>query len=229
MMKKFYLSFLFCFASLFNFCANADQPVNGPNYKILTASLPPTLHVNPNQILILDFFSYGCPHCYHLSKAVTQWITLNRDKIAFDNQDATSHHAKIIFHGVPIAWNAFWTYDQKAYEIAHLLKKESVFNPILFEIAQNPLLGISSDDQLRSVFLHHGVDETTFNKILSSPELKKATDDDMELAKYFKIMEIPCMIIIKNKTLYYVSNLTIHPITPEQFIATVAQLTQTRV
>ncbi len=51
--------------------AMAAEPVEGKDYFLVDPALPPT---DPSKIVVTEFFSYQCPHCYRFAKPFAAWI-----------------------------------------------------------------------------------------------------------------------------------------------------------
>jgi thiol-disulfide isomerase/thioredoxin len=248
-MKKSLIKILFCVLTIGFGSAHAQQTpaakltistaatqaiptsTTKPNYIELSPSLvPASLKVAPHQILVLDFFSFGCPHCYKLHSHIDQWVAANAKRILppFGTPDKKAKTKPYItFQPVPVAFESGWDVLSKAYHISHTLKLDKTLNNKIFDIAQNPLLGLNSDAQLRSFFLNNGVKAEDYDKIANSPELQAALKDDQALMQAFKIMEIPTVIIITSDKVYDISNRTVVNADPALFVKTLADLTGT--
>jgi thiol:disulfide interchange protein DsbA len=50
--------------------AMAAEPVEGKDYFLVDPALPPT---DPSRIVVTEFFSYQCPHCYRFAKPFAAW------------------------------------------------------------------------------------------------------------------------------------------------------------
>lgn len=239
-MRKNFLKIFFCFTAIFFGIANAQTPAtiakNTPeklNYTVLPSNLvPSSIKVPAHQIMVLDFFSFGCPHCYRLHTFMDQWVTSNATKILppFGNTPKdTNATAKpyIIFQPVPVAFESGWDTLAKAYHIMHRLGLDKTLNNAIFETAQNPLLGLNSDAQLRSFFLNHNVSPADYDKVANSPDIQADLKNDQALMAAFKLMEIPSVIVINGNKVYDISNRTVANADPNLFIQTLAQLTGT--
>ncbi|MCD6046947.1 MAG: thiol:disulfide interchange protein [Gammaproteobacteria bacterium] len=246
-MKKSLIKILFCVLTISLSTAQAQQtsttpaakptatsstatpaPTTKPNYETLSSNLvPANLKTLPHQILVLDFFSFGCPHCYKLHSYIDQWVAANTKKILppFGSPDKKAK-PYITFQPVPVAFESGWDVLSKAYHISHALKLDKTLNGKIFDIAQNPLLGLNSDEQLRSFFLNNGVKAEDYDKVANSAELQADLKNDQALMQAFKIMEIPTVIVIKDGKVYYISNRTVANADPSLFITTLTQLTQ---
>ncbi len=234
-----FLKYLFiCFSIFFLSTVWADTATTLPaklNYTIIDPSkLPKDFTVPAHQILVYDFFSYGCPHCYHLSPSLQQWQIQNADKIISEKKSNAKKISKrkntpyIIFQSVPVTFDPGWDTLSKAYHIADLLGVEKTLHNQIFDITQNPLLGLNSDAQLRSFFLNQGVSATDYDRVAKSDELSKAIQNDQALMKTFNIMEIPVVVVADGKNVYYISNQTVANADPTLFANTLTALTAKR-
>ena len=50
--------------------AMAAEPVEGKDYFLVDPALPPA---DPSKIVVTEFFSYQCPHCYRFAKPYAAW------------------------------------------------------------------------------------------------------------------------------------------------------------
>jgi thiol:disulfide interchange protein DsbA len=56
------------------------QVIEGTNYKVLTPSQPPQ---SPGKIEVVEFFSYGCPHCAEFFPLIGTWLATQPKDVAF--------------------------------------------------------------------------------------------------------------------------------------------------
>lgn len=56
------------------------QLVEGHDYRLLT---PPRPTSSPGKIEVVEFFSYGCPHCANFNPLVTAWVARQPKDVAF--------------------------------------------------------------------------------------------------------------------------------------------------
>jgi len=70
--RKAVLPFLFLLASAFTASAADYAPV-----------APPQPTESNGKIEVIEFFWYGCPHCYHLEPLVNAWLKTKPDDVVF--------------------------------------------------------------------------------------------------------------------------------------------------
>lgn len=56
------------------------QLVEGRDYRLLT---PPRPTSSPGKIEVVEFFSYGCPHCARFSPLLSAWLATQPNDVAF--------------------------------------------------------------------------------------------------------------------------------------------------
>jgi len=88
--------------------------------------VPPQPGDNPGKIEVLEFFSYGCPHCHDFNPLVTRWaaklpkdISFRRVPISF-GRAAWSNLARL-FYGLA-AIGQLERMDQKVFDAIHVSK-----------------------------------------------------------------------------------------------------------
>ena len=78
--------------------AAAGAPVEGKDYTKLQTPLP---EPKTGKVEVVEFFWYGCPHCYAFEPTLEPWIA----KLPAD----------VAFRRVPAAFNARWEFHQQIY------------------------------------------------------------------------------------------------------------------
>ncbi|GLR25532.1 MULTISPECIES: thiol:disulfide interchange protein DsbA/DsbL [Limnobacter] len=97
----------------------------------------------PNKIEVIEFFWYGCPHCFHFEPALNAWVK----KLPAD----------VYFHRIPVAWPSkrvnfaghqklYFTleamglvdqYHDKVFDAMHVQKKRLDSDAEIFDLAQS--------------------------------------------------------------------------------------------
>ncbi len=136
---------------------------------------------NQDKIEVIEFFWYGCPHCYTLEPAMEKWLETKPDNVEFIRQ--------------PAIFSSLWGKHAKAYYVAEALGVVDKVHADLFDAIQNKKQKLSSEDQLAKFFVAHGVDETlfrsTFNSFLIDAKMRQAKT----MAPRYGITGVPAIII----------------------------------
>lgn len=136
---------------------------------------------NQDKIEIIEFFWYGCPHCYSLEPSIQKWLKTKPDNVQFIRQ--------------PAVFSSLWGKHAKAYFVAEALGVTEKVHADFFDAIQNKKQKLTSEDQLAKFFVEHGVDETefrsTFNSFLIDAKLRQA----QAMAPRYGITGVPAIII----------------------------------
>ena len=136
---------------------------------------------NPDKIEVIEFFWYGCPHCYSLEPLVEKWLKTKPDNVEFIRQ--------------PAIFSSVWGKHAKAYFVAETLGVVDKVHSDFFDAIQNKKQKLTSEDDLAKFFVAHGVDETkfrnTFNSFLIDTKLRQAK----AMAPRYGLTGVPAIII----------------------------------
>lgn len=136
---------------------------------------------NQDKIEVIEFFWYGCPHCYTLEPAMEEWLKTKPDNVEFIRQ--------------PAIFSSLWGKHAKAFYVAEALGVLDKVHTDLFDAIQNKKQKLSSEDQLAKFFVAHGVDEAqfrnTFNSFLIDAKMRQAK----AMAPRYGITGVPAIII----------------------------------
>jgi thiol:disulfide interchange protein DsbA len=172
MLKNFTFLFLFSFASLLQAAPTAS------GYETISPAQPTQ---NQDKIEIIEFFWYGCPHCYSLEPLMVEWLKTLPDNVEFIRQ--------------PAIFNSLWGKHAKAYFVAESLGVLDKIHEDFFDAVQNKKQKLASEDQLAQFFVAHGVDKTkfhdTFNSFLVDAKVRQA----QSMAPRYGITGVPALII----------------------------------
>ena len=170
MFKKLIFLFLFSLSTL----SHAETL----GYETLT---PPQPTQNQDKIEVIEFFWYGCPHCYTLEPAMEKWLKTKPANVEFIRQ--------------PAVFSDLWGKHAKAYFVAEALGVVDKVHADLFDAIQNKKQKLTSEDQLAKFFVAHGVDEAEFrnayNSFLVDAKLRQAK----AMAPRYGITGVPAIII----------------------------------
>ena len=170
MLKKLIFLFIFSLSTL--------SQAESLGYETLTPAQPTQ---NPDKIEVIEFFWYGCPHCYTLEPAMEKWLKTKPANVEFIRQ--------------PAVFSDLWGKHAKAYFVAEALGVVDKVHADLFDAIQNKKQKLTSEDQLAKFFVAHGIDETefrnTYNSFLIDAKLRQAK----AMGPRYGITGVPAIII----------------------------------
>lgn len=147
-------------------------------YEILSPAQPTQ---NPNKIEVIEFFWYGCPHCYAFEPLLEKWSKTLPKNVEFIRQ--------------PAAFNELWSKHAKAYYTAEALGIVDKVNSDLFDAIQNKKESLDTEESLAKFFAAHGVNETEFKEAYNSFGVDSQMREAPLLAAKYGITGVPAIII----------------------------------
>ncbi len=115
---------------------------------------PPQPTADPSKIEVIEFFWYGCPHCYHFEPELNAWLKSKPDNVLFIRQ--------------PAIFNATWAAHAKAYFTAQALGIVDKVHDDFYDAIQNKKRALESEKDLAKFFAEHGVSQADFQKAYHS-------------------------------------------------------------
>lgn len=177
MLKKTLFLLLFAASTL----ANAEQlapTAQVPGYQTLSSAQPTQ---DKAKVEVIEFFWYGCPHCYVFEPLLTQWLKTLPKNVTFIRQPAT-----------------FWPGSEqhaKAYFIAEALNVVDKVHADLFDAIQNKKQKLDGEEELAKFFVAHGVKETAFRDAYKSFGIDTKVRQAKTLPPRYGITGVPTMVV----------------------------------
>ena len=176
MLKKITQTSLLVLLFLFSGLLNAETEKLG--YELIT---PPQPTHDPAKIEVIEFFWYGCPHCYDFEPLLNKWKETLPKNVEFIRQ--------------PAAFNDTWTKHAKAYYTAEALGIVDKIHADFFEAVQKKNEALETEDQLAKFFVAHGVKEADFREAFNSFPVDAKIRQAPALAARYGLTGVPAIII----------------------------------
>lgn len=177
MIKKIFQSSVLLLFILFSSLLQAES-TNNQGYEIITPAQPTQ---DPDKIEVIEFFWYGCPHCYSFEPLLEQWVKNLPDNVQFIRQ--------------PAVFSKVWGQHAKAYFTAEALGVVDKVHADLFDAIQNKKQKLTSEDQLAEFFSAHGVDDKEFRAAYNSFLVDSKMRQAKTMAPRYGITGVPAVII----------------------------------
>jgi len=174
MLKKITQTGLIAFLFFFSFLLRAE-PVG---YETLSPAQPTQ---NPDKIEVIEFFWYGCPHCYSFEPLLEKWVKTLPKNVEFIRQ--------------PAAFNELWSKHAKAYYTAEALGVVDKVHADFFDAVQNKKESLDTEEALAKFFVAHGVNETQFKEAYNSFAVDSKMRNAPSMATRYGITGVPAIII----------------------------------
>lgn len=154
----------------------ADNMNKGP-YE----SIPAQPTATGNKIEVLEFFWYGCPHCYALEPYLEKWQTTKADDVQLRR--------------VPAILGKNWIPHARAYFTAQKLGIVDKIHRPLFNAIHKDKQKIIDEKTLRDFFVKMGVDKDEFSRIYESNEISEKIQEAFILGQQYQITGVPAIIV----------------------------------
>lgn len=158
--------------------ATAQNYVEGENYDLIS---PAVRTADPARIEVVEFFWYGCGHCYNFEPLITAW-----KKTLADDVD---------FHGSPAIWNKPMELHARAFYTAQVLGVFDTMHPALFQAMNVDHKKLANEDEIQALFVANGVAAEDFSKAFNSFGVSSQVKQAAARAKAAKITGTPALMV----------------------------------
>jgi protein dithiol oxidoreductase (disulfide-forming) len=148
----------------------------GANYRKVVPAQP--TNVAPGKVEVVEFFWYGCGHCFKLDPAIEAWRGKGKPPY-------------VEFTRVPAMWNDTLRMHARLYYTAEALGKLDELHSTIFReihVNNDPL---STVDQMTAFFKKHGVGAEEFQKTFASFAVESKLQRADFLNRRFGIDSVP--------------------------------------
>lgn len=178
MLKSLLLSLVILFVSPLVAAQEAKVYQQGEDYDLIT---PAIRTANPDKIEVVEFFWYGCGHCYHFEPIISQWKKSLQDDVDFK--------------GSPAVWAPQMELHSKTFFAAEVLGVSDTMHLVIFQAMNVDRKRLSSEDEIAELFVANGVSKEDFSKALNSFGVGSMVRQATARAKAAKISGTPEMLV----------------------------------
>ena len=183
--KLLFLTFLIllipCFAMA---TVAAPSYTKGKEYKAVTVSpsAKAAIQVPKGKVSVVEFFSYGCPWCFHLEPSLEKWLKTKPGYVEFSR--------------VPVVFEAGWKMYAKAYYTAEALGILHKITPAIFNAIHVKNESLTSESAMQKFFEKQGVSKTKFDNAFNfSPGMDMELERGQNLMIAYRIFAVPTLLI----------------------------------
>jgi thiol:disulfide interchange protein DsbA len=154
------------------------KPEQGIDYNLISPSLPPESNTS---VEVIEFFWYGCPHCYAFEPAITPWIkTLRGD---------------VTFHRVPAVFHESWTPHAKLYYALEALGETDRLHKTVFDAIHQDKQQLATEASIAEFLEKHGIPRKKFTDAFNSFTVQSKIQRSLKLQAAYKIDGVPAMAV----------------------------------
>lgn len=159
--------------------AAAQELEVGKDYGVVT---PPQKTDDPSKIVVIEFFSYGCPHCNAFNPSLTLWenrlpkdVRLEREAVIFGRQP--------------------WQKLAQIYYALQMIGKAGQLTPSIYGALHVERVNWTTDSDIVDWMAAHGVDRDEFAGALNSFSMRTYVMRGDQLATAYKVPSVPTLVV----------------------------------
>ena len=176
-MKKILAIFAFVLSILVSLPVFAEF-TEGHEYRLLDAQ-PPVAKDAP--IEVVEFFWYGCPHCFQFEPYVKNWLASKPEDVKFSR--------------VPAAFNSGARFHAYVYYALDLMGEADRLNDIIFEAMHKQGKKLATQAVMEQFLAEHNVDIATFKKAMKSFAVDNRVQRASSLFSKYQLRGVPVVVV----------------------------------
>jgi len=142
---------------------------------------PPRPTDDPSKVEVIEFFWYGCPHCYRFEPFIAAWVKEKPDNVVFKRQ--------------PVIFRDGWAQHARAYFTAEVLGVVDKTHQDFFDAMHKERKSMTNEDELAEFFSRHGVDKETFSNAFHSFSVDMKVRQAESVAAEYMISGVPAIVV----------------------------------
>lgn len=150
----------------------------GQGYSLVN---PPQPTESGKKIEILEFFYYGCPHCYHLQRYLDPWLK----KLPKD----------VEFRYVPTIFNDDWMRLARTYYALDIMGLEPKLHGAVYDAVQNRNIDLGDKATLLDWAAKQGIDRAKLANAYDSFTAQTNVNKSKQMTRSYGIMGTPSLVV----------------------------------
>jgi thiol:disulfide interchange protein DsbA len=171
----FFLVFSF---GLFNPAGASAEIVEGKDYTALTKPQPAA---GGDKIEVLEFFWYGCPHCYSLHPHLKTWL----ENIPGD----------VSFQYVPAILRPNWVPAAKIFYAIEALGITGSLHDKIYDAIHRDKIDLNNESVLFDWVEKQGIDRKKFENTYQSFAVQNQVSRSTQMSRQYQLTGVPALVI----------------------------------
>lgn len=163
--------------SLVSGCASTG-PVAGRDYAQVDPAQPVP---SAGQVVVVEFFWYGCPHCSDMHPRLKAW--------------AQRQPADVLLIYQPVVSRDRWEGGARMHFALELLGERVRLADALFDATQLEGLDLNDEAVMTDWVARQGVDRQRFGQAWHSPEVQRQVDDARTVGQRYQLTGVPSLVV----------------------------------
>lgn len=173
-----WLRLLAAFICLSFAAAGASAQVAGKDFRTIS---PPQPTETGSKVEVIEFFSYGCPHCQSLESPLAAWLKRKP--------------ADVEFRRVPVVFNSSWAPLAQLYYTLEAMGLTDKLNRDVFAAIHDQKVRLQESKVLFDWVATKGVDKQKFMDTYNSFSVQSRTQRSTELASRYTVDFTPAVVV----------------------------------
>nr|MBA3755395.1 thiol:disulfide interchange protein DsbA/DsbL [Nitrosomonas sp.] len=173
----FLLLLLLSFGLIHHSSVRADI-VEGKDYTVLANPQPTQAS---GKIEVLEFFWYGCPHCYSLHPHLKTWLM----NIPGD----------VDFHYVPAIFRPNWVSGAKIFYAIEAIGVTSTLHDKVYDAMHRDKIDLNNESILFDWIEKQGIDRKKFESTYNSFAVQNQVARSTQMSRQYQLTGVPALVI----------------------------------
>lgn len=177
--RRSFVTTIFAIGAALTVAMPSSAQTAGKDYTLISPAQPTE---DAGKIEVLEFFSYGCPHCADFNPLVTAWAA----KLPSD----------VVFRKVPITFGrAAWANIAKLYYALKVTGDLDRLESDVFKAIHNDRINLFDEKSLLEWVAKKGVDQKKFAEAFNSFGVMSQVKRGDQMAQAYKIQGVPALAV----------------------------------
>lgn len=158
--------------------AAAQQPVRADiDYRVIS----PQPVATPGSIEVIDFFWYGCPHCYTLQPSLERWISRKP--------------GDVVVRRIPAILRDSWAPHARIYYTLEALGEVERLHQRVYHGYHVERLGMSKPEVASDWAVSNGIARERWDEAYNSPAIQRKVEEAARLTRAYSITGTPSLVV----------------------------------
>jgi thiol:disulfide interchange protein DsbA len=159
--------------------ASGQEPQAGRDYTEIIPNQPTT---DPKRVVVTEFFSYMCPHCFSFNPPLTAWVNKLPNDVLFER-------VAVVFGRQP------WSKTAQMFYALQSVGKAEELSPAVFNAVHVERADWQTDAQIVDWVAARGVNRDQFAAAFNSFSMRSFVARGDQLAEKHKIRGVPTLVV----------------------------------
>lgn len=157
--------------------ANVDGFVEGEHYFLIENPR----RIRGDKIEVMEFFSYGCIHCYNFDDEITAWADAREDKINFMQSPAVANET----------WR---NYGMAYFTMAELGLLENGHTR-MFQLVHDARRNLQTPEDFADALARGNISEEQFVSTFTSDQVSQKVARADQLGRRYRVATVPSLVV----------------------------------